>query len=228
MAPHYDQEQNYWDGRGAQEYVSLSPHDQALIRQWIGTIEPGFCLDLGGGSGMGARLLAPTAGVQVITLDISLSMLRHCAGFAIQGDAIRLPFSGRTFSTIIAAAFFHHLPGRESELLAECQRVLKPGGRILGYDPTASCWQNQIFMGSGPFRLKFFSPDERPIDPSKFARDLAANGFDSPTIRYFSFRNQRITAFEGLQRWVLNPIAHGPLAPRLRRWFYWQATCVRS
>lgn len=224
--PHYEREQQYWDQRGGQDYVSLSPPDQIRFRQWMGVLVPGMCLDLGGGSGMGARLVAATPDVRVVTLDISLAMLRHCTGAAVQGDAMRLPFADQSFSSIVAAAFFHHLPGREVELLAECRRVLKPGGRVLGYDPTATSWQNQLFMGDGPLRLKFFSPDERPINPAALDRAAQSCGFGPLSIRYFSFRNQRITPFEAIQRWALDPLAHGPLAPRLRRWFYWESLAV--
>ena len=66
------------------------------------------------------------------------------------------------------------------------------------------------------------------MQQSVSALDRAAQscGFDPLSIRYFSFRNQRITPFEAIQRWALDPLAHGPLAPRLRRWFYWESLAV--
>lgn len=220
---HYERERQYWDQRGQSDYHSLSDRDCQRLRQWVGTLPAGYCLDLGGGSGMGARLLAPMPGVEVITCDISHAMLSHCRGHAVQGDALRLPFADASFSSIIAAAFFHHLPGREKALLDECARVLRPGGRILGYDPTATAWANRIFMMDGPFRLKFFSPDERPVDPRQFGQTLGVAGFGAMQHRYFSFRNRHLTAFEAIQRYLLDPVAHGPLAPRLRRWFFWES-----
>jgi SAM-dependent methyltransferase len=219
---HYARELEYWDRRGSQDYVSLSSADQARISSWIGPI-PGnmSCLDIGGGSGMIGRLLAEERGRFAVCLDISLEMLRHSPVHAVQGDALQLPFRDKSFDLIVAAAFLHHLPGRESAVFEECARVLRPGGRIVGYDPSLKCIQNRIFMGDGPLRLKFFSPDERPIDPAHLTSELQAAGFESIATHPFSFRNARITPFEAIQRWVLNPLSVGPLRLAFQRWFFW-------
>lgn len=224
---HYSREREYWDDRGAQDYVSLSPFDQERISRWIGGISAGeSCLDIGGGSGMTARLLSADERPFVVCMDISMEMLRHSPVAAVQGDALRLPFRDSSFDLIIAAAFLHHLPGREKEVIGECARVLRPGGRIVGYDPSLKCLQNRIFMGDGPFRLNFFSPDERPVDPVVLAATLEASGFSDVRNHPFSFRNQRITLFEAIQRWVLDPLSVGPLRPVFQRWFFWSAQRV--
>ena len=222
--PHYSAELGYWDERGKEAYVSLSPSDQVWISKWIAKrSSERDCLDLGGGSGMTAALLAVDADAFVTCLDISLEMVRHSPVASAQGDALCMPFGDRSFDLIVAAAFFHHLPGREVDVLRECARVLRPGGRIVGYDPSAQCLQNRIFMGSGRFRLKFFSPDERPIDIDAFNRALRACGFKPSPVTLFSFRNARLTPFELVQR-MLNPISVGPLRRLLQRWFFWSAT----
>lgn len=221
--PHYGQELAYWDRRGDEKYQSLSQHDVVRLRAWMGTLPAGRCLDIGGGSGMGAELVGTGDLTQVVTLDISHAMLRHCSGAAVQADALRLPFADASFDSVIAAAFLHHLPGREEAVLRECARVLRPGGRLLGYDPSATCLQNRIFMGSGALRLRFFSPDERPVDPAHLAGVLATCGFAPMRWQHFSFRNRRITAFEAVQRYLLEPIALGPLRPLLQRWFFWES-----
>lgn len=226
--PHYSQELDYWDRRGKEAYVSLSRYDQQRISGWIekGPAERD-CLDVGGGSGMTAALLAVDQHAFVTCLDISLEMVRHSPVASVQGDALRMPYADASFDLIVAAAFFHHLPGREEEVLRECARVLRPGGRIVGYDPSAQCLQNKVFMGSGPFRLKFFSPDERPIDIDNFSKMLHGSGFSVGAVRLFSFRNARWTAFETVQRLVLNPLSVGPARRLFQRWFFWSATLQR-
>jgi len=221
---HYAREREYWDKRGHEDYVSLSAFDQARIARWLATIgDAAAILDIGGGSGMTARLVTGDGGPLVVVMDISHEMLRHSPVEAVQADALRLPFADGSFDAVIAAAFLHHLPGREDEVLAECARVLRPGGRILGYDPSLKCLQNRIFMGSGPLRLKFFSPDERPVDPDALRVALEGRGFADVRTELFSFRNQKVTPFEAVQRWVLNPLSIGPLRALFQRWFFWSA-----
>lgn len=222
QASHYAREREYWDERGTEDYVSLSLFDQERISQWIGHVsKEEACLDIGGGSGMTARLVSAEEHPFVVCMDISAEMLRHSPVCAVQGDALRLPFGDASFDLIIAAAFLHHLPGREAQVIGECARVLRPGGRIVGYDPSRRCIQNRIFMGEGPFRLKFFSPDERPIDPAALMTTLEGGGFKNVRSRPFSFRNAHLTPFEAIQRWVLNPLSIGPLRLIFQRWFFW-------
>ncbi len=223
--PAYGGEQRYWDARGAADYVSLSPADQARVTRWIDWHGGGRALDLGGGSGMVSRLLAGAPGTGCVCLDISHAMLRHAQVPAVQASALALPFADGSFDLVVAAAFVHHLPGAEPQLLAECRRVLKPGGRLAGYDPSADCLQNRIFMGAGPLRLKFFSPDERPVAPERLRAQVLAAGFRDFRYERATFRNARLTPFEAVQRYLLNPLARGPLARYLERWFFWTAQC---
>jgi SAM-dependent methyltransferase len=221
---HYTRERDFWDHKGIDAYVSLSAFDQERILRWIARRPSELrCLDLGGGSGMTAKMLAASGVAFLVCLDISGEMLKHSGVPAVHGDALKLPFVDCSFDLVVAAAFLHHVPGRESEVLRECRRILAPGGRIVGYDPSARCLQNKIFMGKGRLRLALFSPDERPIDPRRLISKLADEGFENPSSMPFSFRNPRISAFEAIQRWVLDPLSIGPLRHWLQRWFFWSA-----
>jgi SAM-dependent methyltransferase len=223
---HYSKERDFWDRKGIDTYISLSEYDQNRILGWISP-RPNERrrLDLGGGSGMTGRLLtANDSQILVVCMDISAKMLRHSGLPSVQGDALRLPFADNSFDLVVAAAFLHHVPGREDEVLRECVRVLAPGGRVVGYDPNARCWQNRIFMGDGFLRLSMFSPDERPIDPRLLGNKLDEAGFASVFSMVFSFRNPRLTLFEVIQRYVLDPFSIGFLRNWLQRWFFWSAT----
>jgi len=222
---HYSREQDFWDKKGVDAYVSLSAFDQERILRWIGPrSNERRCLDLGGGSGMTGRLLTTTGVPFLVCMDISAEMLRHSGLLSVQGDALKLPFANDSFDLIVAAAFLHHVPGHESEVLRECARILAPNGRIVGYDPNARSLQNRVFMGDGRLRLSTFSPDERPIDPRVLCGKLAAEGFANASSTVFSFRNPKLTPFEAIQRYVLDPISIGLLRNWLQRWFFWSAT----
>lgn len=219
---HYSLERQYWDRRGREEYTSLSVDDQARLTKWINWRGHGRVLDIGGGSGMVSRMLHNLDGTECVCVDISHNMLSHASVFAVQADALKLPFADNKFDLIIAAAFVHHVPGKELVLLRECYRILKPGGRMVGYDPNARCIQNRLFMTSSPLRLNFFSPDERPVMASQLHDVASITGFHNFQYRTFSFRNTRLTKFEFVQRYLLNPFSIGPLKPFLDRWFFWE------
>ena len=219
---HYFEEQQFWDKKGADLYCSLSVFDQRRLGEWIGWAGGGRVLDIGGGSGMVSRLVSREPDTECVCIDISLPMLTHAFVPSVQADALALPFQDGSFDLVVAAAFFHHLPGEEDKLLGEIFRVLKPGGRMVGYDPSANCLQNRIFMMDTPLRLNRFSPDERPIYPQELREHTQSIGFHHFTYKTFSFRNKKVTLFEMLQRCFLSPLAIGPFKQIFDRWFYWE------
>jgi len=95
-------------------------------------------LDVGGGTGMLAGLLANVASCDVTILDSSAAMLRHAAGTpgvaAVLGDASAMPFEDAAFDAVIAVDALHHMP-RQSDVAAEMARVLRPDGAVFVAEP---------------------------------------------------------------------------------------------
>ena len=98
-------------------------------------------LDLAGGTGDLARLLAARAGPtgEVVLTDINASMLRIGrdalldAGTvvpAVQCDAQRLPFADGRFDCVTIGFGLRNVT-RKEQALAEMYRVLRPGGRLV-------------------------------------------------------------------------------------------------
>ncbi len=100
-------------------------------------------LDLGCGGGRHA-FEAMRRGAEVVALDASnpelvwASALMHAvveeghtnngaAGWAVQGDALRLPFPSGSFDRVVAAEVLEHIPV-DRQAMAELARVLRPGG----------------------------------------------------------------------------------------------------
>jgi sarcosine/dimethylglycine N-methyltransferase len=93
-------------------------------------------------SGMGgpARYLAYHRGCRVTGLDITTSRhegairltrmvkLDHRVDFHL-GNALDMPFADATFDVVIGQEAFAHVPDKP-RLIAECARVVKPGGAI--------------------------------------------------------------------------------------------------
>lgn len=109
--------------------------DQALLR-------PGMrCLDIAGGTGDIARLLAEGVGPtgQVWLTDINGSMLSVGRDRlldegrllpCVQCDAERLPFPSDFFDRVTVAFGLRNMTHKE-QALAEMHRVLRPGGKLL-------------------------------------------------------------------------------------------------
>lgn len=109
--------------------------EQALLR-------PGMrCLDIAGGTGDIARLLADGVGPtgEVWLTDINGSMLSVGRDRmldegrllpCVQCDAERLPFPADYFDRVTVAFGLRNMTHKE-QALAEMQRVLRPGGKLL-------------------------------------------------------------------------------------------------
>ena len=97
-------------------------------------------LDLCSGLGGPARFLASRFGCRVAGVDLthsrcaSAARLSHLVGLRarvsfVGGDAVRLPFRTATFTACLSQEALLHVPDKAGAL-AECARVLIPGGRL--------------------------------------------------------------------------------------------------
>ena len=126
----FDLDQDHYGGLEAVE---------ALAR--LGGVHQGSrVLDLGSGLGGPARFLASRAGCRVTGVDLTHS---RCAGAArltrrvglsasvvfVGGDAVRLPFRSGSFTASLSQEGLLHVSDK-ARALAECARVLIPGGRL--------------------------------------------------------------------------------------------------
>ena len=97
-------------------------------------------LDVCSGMGGPARYLAHRLGCRVTGLDITESRheaamrltalvgLEHLVDFRL-GNALDMPFADATFDVVIGQEAFAHVPDKP-RLIAECARVVRPGGII--------------------------------------------------------------------------------------------------
>ena len=83
----------------------------------------GGVLEIGSGAGF-AREVLP---------DLIASDILPYAGLDLVLDARRLPFATGALRAILMFNVFHHIPD-VGAMLAECERVLRPGGRVLIVD----------------------------------------------------------------------------------------------
>lgn len=163
----------HWDGR-AKAYdenvrqVIYSPRErriwQEIFSEAIGS-PPLRILDVGTGPGILSNLLSEL-GHEVTGIDASEGMLKRARSnsFALQnsiqllqGDGERLPFASGSFDAVVNRYVLWTLPQPE-KALAEWQRVLLPGGRLVIIDGTwfdhksLTAWR-QLWRGLSPLLI---------------------------------------------------------------------------
>jgi ubiquinone/menaquinone biosynthesis C-methylase UbiE len=116
-----------------------------VILPWIlqGDQPAGEGLEIGAGSGaMTAQMLTLYPRFRMVATDYDTELVSTAeqvlAGFGKRAsvqraDAAQLPFQDGRFDLVLSAAMLHHVIEWD-KALAEAVRVLRPGGRLIGYD----------------------------------------------------------------------------------------------
>ncbi|HZD65331.1 MAG TPA: class I SAM-dependent methyltransferase [Acidimicrobiales bacterium] len=116
-----------------------------VVAPWVlGDERPaGEGLEIGAGGGaLSAGILRRCPTLTMVVTDADPAMV-DAAGRALvrvagrarveRADAEALPFADARFDLVVSAAMLHHTSDRD-RALSEVRRVLRPGGRVLGYD----------------------------------------------------------------------------------------------
>ena len=145
------------------------------IRERLGVTAAWRVLDVGGGTGRVARVVAP--GGNVVVLDPSAGMLRqaekHGGVRVVRGVAESVPFPDAGFDLVLMVDSLHHFAD-QPKALAEARRVLRPGGilYIEEFNPAtlagrATALTERIFLQ----RSRFHRPEtlQRLVEAAGFA-----------------------------------------------------------
>ena len=132
----------------AKKTLTSLPYRLAVRRvllPWIlqGEQPAGEGLEIGAGSGaMTAQMLTLYPRFRMVATDYDTELVSTAeqllAGFGKRAsvqraDAAHLPFQDGRFDLVLSAAMLHHVIEWD-QALAEAVRVLRPGGRLIGYD----------------------------------------------------------------------------------------------
>jgi len=169
--------ENYWFRRHEAAYLELAPHaDGAVV------------LEAGCGEGYGADLLARTASV-VVGLDYDVSTVEHLAAAypavrPLRGNLAALPLGMSTVDVVANLQVIEHLwdqPG----FLAECHRVLRPGGRLLVTTPNRITFSPGRDTPLNPFHTRELAGDELAelLVGAGFEIELLAGLHHGPALR---------------------------------------------
>lgn len=150
-----------------------------------GEVLQGEALEIGGGGGaMAAGMLRRFPDVHLTVADIDPGMVRavgpRLARFgrrahAEVGDATALPFADARFDAVISCLMLHHVGDWEAAV-AEAARVLRPGGRFLGYDLRDTAASRLVHRADGIRGL-------RSVTRSTMDAELRRAGFAGARLR---------------------------------------------
>ncbi len=147
----------------AKTFTTSAPYRlfaRRVLLPWVlqGEQPAGDCLEIGAGSGaMTAQLLASFPALQMVATDYDIDMVTTARKFVApfgarasveRADATALPFGPNRFDLVLSAAMLHHVVAWE-KALAEAVRVLRPGGRLIGYDLLDTALIRLLHFGSG-------------------------------------------------------------------------------
>lgn len=124
IADRYEQERN-GDFRAAQLADALQP--------WLPA--SGVVVDVGGGTGIVSRRLA-APGRTMIVADLSTAMIGQARkwgrlpGRLLAANSAALPLADDSVAAVTFTWVLHHV-GHLEATVAECARVLRPGGRLI-------------------------------------------------------------------------------------------------
>jgi len=122
-------------------------------------------LDIGCGNGRLYSFLKKTSlckkylGIDQSKELIDLAKNNYKDGdFLVVDNVLKLPFADNSFDTVVAIAFFHHIPSNKlrRKMLYEIKRVLKPGGIL--FMTNWNLWQKNLWQKYNIKWWQFFLP----------------------------------------------------------------------
>jgi SAM-dependent methyltransferase len=180
---------------------------RSLHQRMARACRPGRTLELGGGIGSFKDYLP-----DVVTTDIQAA-----PWLDLVADAQDLPFADGSFDNIVLMDVLHHLP-HPSRFLAEAERVLVPGGRLVLMEPaiTPLSWPFYHYIHQESVRLG--------VDPLGAAAQCSTDPYDAnqavPTLlfgRHLARCRERFPALRMVEKRFLSILAY-PLSGGFKRW----------
>ena len=141
VAREYETEKGLVGRRAAYQWAE-GPDPRELTFQAVAEVAPEHVLEVGPGPGELSERIRDEVGADIVAVDISPRMveLTRARGIeSIVGDVQDLPFPDASFDCAVAAWMLYHVPDVERGI-AELERVLRPGGRLVAVTNGADHW----------------------------------------------------------------------------------------
>jgi SAM-dependent methyltransferase len=143
-------QENYWFRRHEAAYRWVARHLDLPGRRVV---------DAGVGEGYGGQALSEAGAAAVLGLDLDHPTLRHVArtypGVAVaRANLVALPLRDSAVEIVVSSQVVEHLWDQD-RFVAECSRVLRPGGHLVVTTPN-----RRTFPPGNPFHSRELDADE--------------------------------------------------------------------
>lgn len=170
-------EENYWFRRHEAAYAALLPYCAGVT-----------VLETGCGEGYGAGLIGRHA-ERVVALDydreaITAAAARYPGVTAARANLAALPARSGSVDVVVNFQVIEHL-WDQAGFLAECRRVLRPGGRLLVTTPNRLTFTPDSDTPLNPYHTRELAPSEldKLLREAGFAVELSHGLHHGPTLR---------------------------------------------
>ncbi|MBW7895639.1 MAG: methyltransferase domain-containing protein [Opitutaceae bacterium] len=172
---------------GPAQALRLRRRAAAIIQALPANAGPRHLLELGCGMGEMARQLAEQTDAHVTGVDISEKFIAHARAehrrpnldFMLADLTRQIPAAGADrYDAITGNGILHHLYHHLDTVLPALRRWLKPGGRLIFWEP--NLWNPYVWLifSFAPLRLKAkLEPDEMAFTPRYIHRRLHTAGY---------------------------------------------------
>ena len=170
-------EENYWFRRHEAAYAALREHCADAV-----------VLEAGCGEGYGADLLAEVAS-RVVALDYEPRTTAHVRARyprldVLRGNLATLPITSAAIDVVANFQVLEHL-WDQAGFLADCFRVLRPGGTLLLTTPNRITFSPGLDRPINPYHTRELNPDELAelLTEAGFALDFLGGLHHGPRLR---------------------------------------------
>lgn len=122
------------------------------------TQKDAYIADIGAGTGRVSNFMSMKGYTNVASIDYSLASLRmihkNSKNLCVWGNNLHLPIADNAFDLVISTGVIHHTPDPR-KALAECARIVKPGGLFYLKLRNVHSLYGYLFYTYGAF-LRFF------------------------------------------------------------------------